>query len=254
MSSEFEQPAAYIRKSTDDQEDQHQIDDIKSFLESNDLKVGDVDWYEEGAASGASKDRNEFRRLIKNVKNGEVTDVIIWEIPRIARNALQAQEFFEACEVNEVPIHVTTGAIRRIDSDGTGRLVADIIAAVAAEERRTLIRRTKAGQKRARKEGKWLGNVPTGFIRSDGGYLKPNLDPDYDNGETGFFDVVEALEMIENGKSYNKTADDTPNVTRHTLSTIHQEKKDWYLSGEADDPRVEEAVKAANIENELHYG
>ncbi|WP_368408824.1 hypothetical protein [Halorussus limi] len=46
--------------------------------------------------------------------------------------------------------------------------MADIIASVAAEERRQLIRRTESGQRRAREEGKWLGQVPIGFVRTLG--------------------------------------------------------------------------------------
>jgi hypothetical protein len=132
-----------------------------------------------------------------------------------------------------VTIHVTDGAVRRAEPDGHGRLVAYIVAAVAAEERRRLIERTQSGQRRAREEGKWLGEVPTGFVRSDEGYLKPNLDSDYDEGETGFFDAVDALERFDDGGSYRSTAKDTPNVTRQTLSTIHQdqERRRWYLVG-----------------------
>ncbi len=124
-------------------------------------------------------------------------------------------------------------------------MVAGIIAEVAAEERRNLIRRTKSGQKRARKEGKWMGQVPAGFERVDG-YLRVNLEPDYEDGETGYYDIVSALEDIEDGASYRSVAERTPNVTRQTLSTIYQdeERQQWYLGSEADDERVEAAVEA----------
>lgn len=140
-------------------------------------------------------------------------------------------------------IHITNGSVREVRPDGTGRMVAGIIAEVAAEERRSLIRRTQSGLRRARKEGKWLGEVPAGFVRDDG-YLKPNINPDYEDGESGFLDIVEALEAIEEGDSYNKTAERTPNVTRQTLSNIHQnpERSSWYLDADADDSRVQQAL------------
>lgn len=236
--------AVYIRRSTEEQSDEHQRDDIMAWLDYQGLAIGDVEVLAE-QASGASSDREQFQRLIDMIEDGELDDVVVWEITRIARNGLMAQEFFEACESNDVTIHVTNGSVRRVDPDGHGRLIADIIAAVAAEERRMLIRRTKSGVRRARdEEGKWVGNVPVGFTVSAEGYLMPNLNPDYDAGECGFFDVVSALEDIDRGKSYNKTAQDTPNVTRYTLSEIHQDKERyaWYMDHEASDDRVDSAL------------
>lgn len=239
-----DKPAVYIRRSTDDQSDKHQYDDIKRWLDYMDVPIADCEQYVE-TASGASAHRDEFRALIDDLEAGDVSDVVVWEISRIARNGLLAQEFFEACEDAGVTIHVTDGAVRRVEPDGHGRLVADIVAAVAAEERRRLIERTQSGQRRARKEGKWLGQVPVGFRRSDDGFLTPILDPDYDDAEeTGYFDIVEALEALDRGESYRKTAANTPNVTRQTLSTIDQDddRRRWYLDREAKDDAVDQAL------------
>ncbi|ELZ91154.1 recombinase family protein [Haloferax sulfurifontis] len=239
--------ATYIRKSTAEQDDKHQRQDIKVWLDNHNLKIGDVDVYSE-QGSGASADRDEFLALINEIESDTYTDVVVWEVSRIARKGFLAQRFFDSCEDAGVTIHITNGSIREIEPNGTGRLVADIIASVAAEERRQLIRRTRSGQRRAREQGKWLGQVPAGFARVDG-YLKPNLDPDYSSGETGFLDVVEALESVEAGDSYNKTAGRTPNITRQTLSTIHQddERRAWYLDLEADDDRVLDAVSELDV-------
>jgi len=244
MPPEPDQTATYIRHSTADQDDAHQRADINQWLTQHDLDIADVDVYAE-QASGASEDRDEFLELIEEIETGAYTSVIVWELSRIARKGFLAQRFFDACADNETTIHVTNGSVRRVEPDGHGRLLADIISSVAAEERRQLIRRTRSGQRRAREEGKWLGQVPAGFARSEDGYLTPLLDPDYDDGETGFLDIVDALERIENGLSYNKAADQTPNVTRQTLSAIHQddERRSWYLAGEADDERVQAALE-----------
>lgn len=235
--------ATYIRRSTAEQEDEHQRDDIEQWLHQRDLGFDDVAIYAD-QASGASSDRTDFQRLIDEIEDGQYTDVIVWEISRIARRGLLAQQFFDACEDSEVTIHVVNGSVRTIEPDGHGRLIADIIAAVAAEERRSLIRRTRAGLRRARKHGKWLGQVPAGFVRDDDGYLHPNLSPDYEDGETGYIDVCDAIERIDNGDSYRQVAKDTKNVTRQTLSNIYQddERCSWYLEQEADDPRVDAAL------------
>lgn len=239
--------ATYIRRSTADQEEAHQREGIREWLADHDLTIGDVDVYAE-QASGASADRDEFNDLIDAVETGAYSDVVVWEISRIARKGFLAQRFFDACEDNGVTIHVTNGSVRRIEPDGHGRMVADVIAAVAAEERRSLIRRTEAGLRRARDEGKWLGQVPAGFVRVDG-HLRPNLSPDYDAGETGYHDIADAMERIEAGASYRSVAKETPNVTRQTLMNIHgSDRAEWYLDAEANDERVRAALEDASYD------
>lgn len=238
----------YIRRSTDTQEDQHQHDDIKEWLSERDLSLGDVDVLAE-QASGASSSRNEFQKLINRINRGDVDHIVVWEISRIARKGKLAQKFFDACEENQATVHITNGSISEIQPDGTNRLIADIIAAVAAEERRSLIRRTKSGVSRAQSEGKWLGNVPLGFRRDDEGYLQPIIDANRDEGEVSYLEVQEALERVENGGSYNSVAESLP-ITRQGLSKIHQDEERymWYVGGNAEDDRVQEAIDDVPIE------
>lgn len=235
--------AVYIRGSTEDQEVEHQHESVRQWLAERDLQLGDVDLYEE-KASGASEDRDEFQDLLESIEAGAYDRVVVWEISRISRKGQLAQRFFDACEDAQTTIHVTNGSIREVEPDGTGRMLADVIAAVAAEERRALIRRTRAGIDRAKREGKWVGQVPAGFVSADG-YLRPNLSPDYDRGEAAYHDLVDALEAIENGESYRAAAKETPNVTRQTLMRIMKddERRSWYLDGEPDDDRVREALE-----------
>jgi len=233
--------ATYVRWSTKEQEREHQRADINEWLNQHDLSLNEISVYAE-QASGADRNRSQFHTLIADIEADTFESVVVWEISRIARRGLDAQQFFETCEDQGVVIHVVNGAVRRIDPDGTGRLVADIIASVSAEERRRLIRRTKSGLKTAKNQGKWLGNVPTGFIRVDG-YLKPNLNPNYESGETGYLDVTEALERIESGESYRSVAREMPNLTRQGLMDINKsERADWYLEQEAEDERVGRAL------------
>lgn len=243
MTDDYDSTAVYIRRSTLDQEDEHQLDDIKNWLDYKDIPVSDVDFYRE-TGSGADASREQFLELTDDIEGGQFTDVVVWEISRIARTGLTAQRFFDACEDNEVVIHVTNGSVREVRPDGTGRMVAGIIAEVAAEERRQLIRRTKSGIARAKREGKWVGNVPAGFYRDDDGYLHPNINPDHDAGEVGYLDIVDALERIDEGESKRSVAKETPNITRQALSKIYSDdnRQAWYLDNSADDERVQDAL------------
>lgn len=238
--------AYYVRRSTFEQENQHQIESIRDFLDEHGLDIAEVGDYVE-TASGAKRDREELMDLMEAIQNGEIDHVIVWELSRIARDGLVAQEFFTLCEDEDVVIHVTDGNVQRITPDGQNRLVADIYASIYADERRTLVRRTKLGQKRAYKAGKWVGNPPLGFTTDGDGYLIPNVEfygDEYNEEKDGFFKVQAAIEDIDNGESYRSAAMNME-CTRQVLSNIDQdgEKRRWYLEQEADDERVQTALE-----------
>lgn len=96
--------------------------------------------------------------------------------------------------------------------------------------------------KRARREGKWLGEVPTGFERNDQGHLRPVIDAR--ESENSYLELRDALQNIEDGESYRQAAEGL-NTTRQTLSRIHQDddRRQWYLDATAEDERVTEALQ-----------
>ena len=233
--------AAYIRSSTDKQEDQHQFDDIHEWAEQHGINPSDITEYADYAKSGNDPGREQFQTLINDVDSGEYDRVIVWEISRLARLGSTYQRFFETAADAGVIINITNGWTDTVKPDGTGKLIADISAAVAEEERRKLIKRVESGIQRAKKEGKWLGEVPVGFGRTGDGYLRPILSPGKD--EDGYLEIREVLESIEDGESYSSAAESL-NTTRQTLSTIDQDddRRSWYLDAEAEDDRVSEAL------------
>jgi DNA invertase Pin-like site-specific DNA recombinase len=237
--------AAYVRSSTDKQSDAHQYDDIDEWAENNGIDPTEIERYADYAKSGTDPGREQFQSLISDIEEGEFDRVITWEISRLSRLGSTYQEFFEAAARHDTIVNVANGWTDTIRPDGTGKLIADISAAVAEEERRKLISRVNSGVKRAKKEGKWLGETPAGFERNDQGYLRPTLNPG--EGEDGYLEVRTALEAVEGGASYNATASGL-SMTRQTLSRIHQddERRAWYLDARAEDERVEEALEVVN--------
>lgn len=235
--------AVYIRRSTADQEDEHQRADVGAWLDNHGITIGDVDLFVD-TESGASANRSEFLELQDAIENDAYDSLVIWELSRLAREPEIAEPFFGSCERHGVDIYITDGLLPGIPSEyGLIRAFASFGVHMARQERERLISRTRSGQRQARQEGKWLGEVPTGFLRSDG-FLKPNLDPDYEEGETGFLDVVDALERLEDGESYRAVAKDTPNITRVGLMELAKsERRGWYLELEAEDDRVDAALE-----------
>lgn len=237
-----ESVAAYVRSSTDKQTDDHQRDDIHEWAEHNNINPTAITEYVDLAQSGSDPRREQFRELIDDIAAGEFDRVIIWEISRLARLGNIYQEFFEAAGDNDTIVNITNGWTDTVRPDGTGKLIADISAAVAEEERRKLISRVESGVRHAKREGKWLGEVPVEFTRNGEGYLRPNLTPGED--EDGYLEIRAAVEDIKDGESYRQAARGL-NTNRQTLSRIHQdeERKQWYLDATADDDRVEEALQ-----------
>jgi len=237
--------AAYIRRSTFEQENEHQREAIRDWLESEGIQIDSVSFLSE-TASGASRNREELRNLMELIEAGEVDHVVVWELSRIAREGQLAQEFFNLCEDNDVHVHITSGSIREIKPDGTNRFVADILAAVYAEERRTLIRRTKYGQQRALDNGEWVGQPPIGFTTDEDGFLIANVDfyEGYNQDRAGFYEVEGALRRIdENDASYRSVANDA-NFTRPAISKLDKddERRRWFTEREASDERIESAL------------
>lgn len=246
---------AYIRRSTFDQENEHQREAIRDWLERHDQSLEDVEVLSE-TASGASRNREEFKKLIERIETGEVDHVVVWELSRIAREGELAQTFFNLCEDNNVHVHITSGSIREIQPDGTNRFVADILAAVYAEERRTLIRRTKYGQQRALDNDKWVGKPPLGFTTDKIGYLIANVElyEEYNPDRDGYYTVEGAIERLDNDRdaSYRGLADDMV-CSRTALANVYKDEKNRarYLHRVADDERVLAALnELSQVENE----
>jgi DNA invertase Pin-like site-specific DNA recombinase len=244
------QYATYIRASTNSQETAHQRDAIDEWLAQHDVDPGEAERYADLGHSGSDPGREQFAALVEDVQTGEYEYVVVWEISRLARLGSIYQRFFERCEDAGTTVAVTDGWVDEVRPDGTGKLIADISAAVAEEERRRLIKRTQAGVERAQRQGKWLGNVPAGFARDDEGYLQVRLDPDHEAGETGYVELRTAIERVEAGESYRSVARDLPALTRQGLMNIHtdDERRRWYLDATADDERVSNALDSAESE------
>lgn len=244
---------AYIRKSTSEQENEHQNKSIEKWTKQHDVPLSEVTFLRE-TASGSTRNREKFNELMDRVEDGKVDHVVVWELSRIAREGELANRFFNLCEDNDVTVHVTDGSPEKIEPDGSNRFVAEVLSAVYAEERRTLIDRTKHGQQRALDNGKWVGKPPLGFTTDGDGYLAANIDTFacYNDERDGFYAVEKAMEMIDDGASYRSTAGDMI-CSRRALSNVYndEERRRWFLEREADDERVQQALdEITNLEDQ----
>ena len=239
--------ATYIRASTDDQETTHQQDAIDEWLTEHDVDQSNVDRYVDLGQSGADPGREQFSELVDAIQSKIYEYVVVWEISRLARLGSIYQRFFEHCESAGTTVAITDGWIKEVRPDGTGKLIADISAAVAEEERRRLTKRIESGVARAQREGKWTGRVPKGFRHDDEGYLQLIQEADRNAGEISYLEIRSAIERVVDGESYRSVAADTPNISRATLMDIHkdEDRHAWYLDGKADDEKIDRVLTNA---------
>jgi len=228
--------AAYIRTSTTKQTTgaQSQRGAILEWFADHD--VTDWDEYADAAQSGADDSREAFRELLEAVRDDRYDDVVMVEISRLARRTALAADFIDVAVDTDTTIHLLDEMIDAIDPDDRmSAFFAKQLSLWYEEERRQTIARIRRGQRHAQREGKWVGQPPTGFTTDDEGYLVVDLEE--------FLAFVDALERVEADESYRSVARDT-RFNRVTLMDIHNDdqRRRWYLDTEADDQRVNNAL------------
>lgn len=132
-----------------------QESDLKRWSEGQD---GEVRWYSD-KFTGKTMERPGFAKLIREVEAGRVSTIVVWRLDRLGRTAKGLTALFEDLaerKINLVSIRdgldLTTPA---------GRLMANVLASVAAYETEVRAERILAGQEAARAAGKtWGGSEP----------------------------------------------------------------------------------------------
>ena len=157
-----------------------------------------------------------------------------------------AADFIDVAVDTDTTIHLLDKMIDTIDPDDRmSAFFAKQLSLWYEEERRQTIARIQRGQRHAQREGKWVGQPPTGFATDDEGYLQLIHEADRDAGEISYLEMRSAIERVEDGESYRGVARDT-RFNRVTLMNIHNDdqRRRWYLDAEANDQRVTDALSA----------
>jgi len=236
--------AIYARVSTGETDDlqdpTRQLEDCRERLEAEGITKFDV--FAEHA-SGANRDREQFRQLSDAIRAGEYDCVCMSEISRLARRTSLAAEFIDVCvEDREIPIYFTDEMIDAIDPDDPmSSFFAKLISLWAEEDRKQLLRRIESGLEHAQRQGKWTSRPPVGFTTTEDGYLRVDLEE--------FTAVRVALERVLRGESFNSVEKET-GISRRTLSRIvdDDERMELYFGAESDDERVTDALEDADVD------
>jgi DNA invertase Pin-like site-specific DNA recombinase len=104
-------------------------------------------------------DREGWNKLEADIRSGKVAKVVVWRIDRLGRTAAGLTALFEDLQRRGVGFESLRD---KVDLDtAAGRLMANVLASVAAYENEVRGERIRAGQAAAKAQGKsWGGSQP----------------------------------------------------------------------------------------------
>lgn len=161
--------ALYVRVST-----LHQIDKDSLPFQRKELKnyakyalgIENVVIFEDAGYSAKNTDRPEYQKMMKRIRNGEFTHMIVWKIDRISRNLKDFSEMYE-----ELKQYKTTFVSKNEQFDTStaiGEAMLKIILVFAELERKITAERVFAIMLSRAEKGLWNGaSVPLGYEWSD---------------------------------------------------------------------------------------
>ncbi|MFC1590578.1 recombinase family protein [Candidatus Omnitrophota bacterium] len=164
---------ARVSKNDESQDPQNQLEPLRKYAKA--LGGDVVEEYIDLASGGGAADRVSFLRMLKDADKRKFDLVLIWALDRLSREGISnTLGYLERLKRNGVAVKSLQESWLDTRDEGLGQLLIAIFSWVAAQERKRIIERTKAGLERARRNGTKLGR-PDGAKdrkrRKKAGYL-----------------------------------------------------------------------------------
>ena len=185
--------ALYARVSTSNngQNPENQLLDLRKFIAHRGFEIY-KEYVDEGI-SGAKDSRPALNELMNDAKKRRFDAVAVWKFDRFGRSTkhlIQSLELFRSLKIDFISFQENVDT-----STAMGKLVFEVMAALAEFERSLIQERVKSGLRRAKSKGKTLGR-PKAKV-----------------------DVTRAKEMQDRGYSLRQIANEM-DVPRSTLSRL----------------------------------
>jgi DNA invertase Pin-like site-specific DNA recombinase len=148
--------AIYVRVSSKTQDLRSQLPDLERWADGRDERIK---WYKD-KASGKSMDRPGWNALEDAMRTGKVLQVVVWRLDRLGRTASGLTSLFDELQQRRVNLVSIRDGLDL--STTAGRLIANVLAAVAQYETEVRGERVSAGQAVARAQGKTWGGSKKG--------------------------------------------------------------------------------------------
>ena len=148
--------AIYVRVSTKSQDQRSQVSDLEKWASTQD---GESVWYKD-KFTGKTMDRPAWNKLVAAMDSGKVSTVVCWRLDRLGRTAKGLTALFDDLISKKIGLFSMKDSLDL--STPAGRLMANVLASVAAYETEVRAERVLAGQAVAREHGKTWGGSKAG--------------------------------------------------------------------------------------------
>jgi len=170
--------AIYARVSTahNGQDPTMQTRELEEYCERRDWEVAGC--YVDTGVSGAKDSRPELDRLMFDAHQRRFDAILVWKLDRFGRSLrhlVNALAEFESLGISFVSLRDNLDL-----STPSGRLMFQIIGAMAEFERSLIVERVKAGMRNARAKGKRIGRPPRTYLSPE---VRQSIGEAYRNEE-----------------------------------------------------------------------
>lgn len=175
--------ALYARVSKDEmsssgalQDPENQLQPMRKFCDAMNWEISKefID-----KASGGSANRPQFQAMLAEVRQKHFDIILVWALDRFSREGMtNTLAYIKQLKTYKTGLKSLQESWLDTSQEGIAELLIAFMAWVAAEEKRKISERTKAGLAKKKAEGKRLGR-PLGWRKSK---IKGVQNPTYKNG------------------------------------------------------------------------
>lgn len=157
--------AIYARVSTIEQAEQGysidaQISTLKEYCRMHKKKVHEI-YVDRGISGKSIEGRLALQRLLKDSKEGEFDELLVWKINRLARKQIDLLNIIETLSKHGVSFRSFS---EHFETDTPmGKFALQTMGAVSELERNTIVDNVKMGMKQRARQGKWNGGIVLGY-------------------------------------------------------------------------------------------
>lgn len=193
--------SVYVRQSTPTQIREHHESTARQYAMRD--RVANLGWRESdiividddlGLSGSGSSNRNGFRRLLKQITDGEIGIVAGLEMSRLARNSKDWSDLFEVCAIFNTLIADEDGVFD--PHDPNDRLVLGLKGIISELELHTMKVRMERGKLNKAQRGEMFLDVPVGYILDEHGMPQFDQDDSAKRVIAHFFELFEQLGSV----------------------------------------------------------
>jgi len=141
----------YGRTSTDKQQVENQLNQLREISNRNDWETVD-EYIDEGYSGSLGRDRRpEFNRLLKDSVRGKFDVILVWDISRLGRSLQDLISFLNDIQSKNIDLYIDRQGIDT--TTPTGKMMFQMIGVFSEFERNLIRDRVRVGMENAKKNG-----------------------------------------------------------------------------------------------------